>query len=175
MLSLAYSRRMTNPISDEALACLARQSTGSNRANAMTGVMFRVSDGFIQVLEGEPAAVVALFRRIKADTRHRDVRVVSGTPLVNRVFCDWSTRVIGESQLSAAERAVIGQAVRSPDPEPIASERPSPFCWAAPPPRSWRAPCARRPAPRAGCGPPNASSIPPSAKPLPPDRGTAPH
>ena len=41
------------------------------------------------MLEGEEAAVRALFASIEADKRHRDVKVVASGPLGKRLFDDW--------------------------------------------------------------------------------------
>jgi AcrR family transcriptional regulator len=74
-----------------------------------------MSDRFIQVLEGAPGVVGALYDRILADTRHRDVVVVLDGAIQARAFSDWSMRLLGEDDLSPTEQAIAVQALGSVD------------------------------------------------------------
>ncbi|MGE0861723.1 MAG: BLUF domain-containing protein [Gammaproteobacteria bacterium] len=64
----------------------------ANQHNALrdvTGMLMYADGQFMQLLEGEEAAVEAIFARIQTDTRHHDVTVLERGPITRRDFADW--------------------------------------------------------------------------------------
>lgn len=73
-----------------------------NQQQDITGMLLYAAGSFMQVLEGEAAAVDETFRRIEADPRHRDIFVIDRAPIAARSFERWS---MGFRRLGAADAA----------------------------------------------------------------------
>lgn len=88
---LIYESQATRLFTEAELARLLARSRAYNPQHGLTGLLLYASDGrFVQVLEGEHAAVHALHHgRILADARHHRVRVLADQPLDRRRFADW--------------------------------------------------------------------------------------
>ncbi|MDP1734848.1 MAG: EAL domain-containing protein [Sulfuritalea sp.] len=86
---LIYVSQATQPMSIEALADLQKQSRSFNRSTGISGYLVYQDGYFMQMLEGPRDTLLALMDRIRADPRHRDVRVVIEGPAQRRVFQDW--------------------------------------------------------------------------------------
>ena len=78
-------RALADLVHDIRLQCLQH-----NSQNHLTGVLAYSTQAFVQSLEGEEAAVLALYRRIEADERHTQVQQVFGAAVKGRAFPDWS-------------------------------------------------------------------------------------
>jgi hypothetical protein len=89
---LMYRSRSTIP--DERrkveLGVLFGVARSTNKAHGITGALLCVDDCFVQVLEGEEAAVQSLFEHIARDDRHDDVAVLETGPIPERVFSRWA-------------------------------------------------------------------------------------
>lgn len=72
------------------LRALLATSVRRNRALGITGMLLYAHGGFMQLLEGEEAAVKALFDRVRRDERHRRVTVLVQGPVAERTFADWA-------------------------------------------------------------------------------------
>ena len=65
-------------------------ANNNNMTNSITGLLLYSGSSFLQVLEGEGAAVRETMARIKQDKRHKDIVVMTHEPIKNRSFSDWS-------------------------------------------------------------------------------------
>lgn len=90
LVSVAYVSGETEPFDDGRLADLLTQSRRSNHANGLTGMLLHRRGRFFQVLEGPADAVDALLDRIRADGRHRDLRVLLREQIDARRFDEWT-------------------------------------------------------------------------------------
>jgi hypothetical protein len=95
--------RSRNKISaDQRKAELGRLFTtarSNNKRQHITGALLIQGDWFAQVLEGNEAAVRALFADIKTDPRHEDVSVIESGPAGSRMFARWAmARVSADGQ-----------------------------------------------------------------------------
>jgi hypothetical protein len=61
-----------------------------NAKNGVTGLLISSPARFMQVLEGEEAAVRETYERICADPRHRAHVILRETEVEERQFSDWS-------------------------------------------------------------------------------------
>ncbi|AMJ66057.1 BLUF domain-containing protein [Hymenobacter sp. PAMC 26628] len=85
-----YRSRAVHPFSEAQLLDLLEQSRAYNEQHDLTGLLCYSRDGhFVQVLEGEAAAVHAVFARIQRDGRHQQVKVLSDAAGPARMFGDW--------------------------------------------------------------------------------------
>lgn len=72
------------------LAGILTSARRNNRLNGITGALICRHDVYLQLLEGDAAAIDALFRRIAADDRHLDVTLLSRAEVADRLFPDWA-------------------------------------------------------------------------------------
>lgn len=87
---LIYLSRATAPFSDAQLHDLLTQTRLHNAAHGITGVLLYGNDQFVQVMEGEAAAVRTLYERIQHDPRHSGVTTFADKDITERAFPDWS-------------------------------------------------------------------------------------
>jgi diguanylate cyclase (GGDEF)-like protein/PAS domain S-box-containing protein len=86
---LIYVSQATQCLSSDDLNTLQKQAQSSNRSAGISGCLLYQDGYFMQILEGKRDVILALMDRIKADTLHRDVRVVIEGPARSRLFADW--------------------------------------------------------------------------------------
>lgn len=60
-----------------------------NHSLDITGVLFYSDNKFIQSLEGDAKEILALYDRIKLDTRHEHVTMISYGSIKERAFPSW--------------------------------------------------------------------------------------
>ena len=92
----------------EELAAVLEQSQHTNRQNGITGATLFVRGNVIQVLEGSPETVKALYARIQADERHTNLKTILDRPIPQRLFEDYSMgyETITEQQLAQIQALV---------------------------------------------------------------------
>lgn len=90
MHHIIYLSWATTPFSDEQLHTLLQEARSHNTAAGVTGILVYGNECFMQVLEGEEAAVRSLYEHIKGDARHRDVTAYADKAITQRAFGDWS-------------------------------------------------------------------------------------
>jgi Sensors of blue-light using FAD len=91
MLSqLCYVSTAVVPFEAPMLHALLEQARAHNHAHGLTGILLYSRGHFMQMLEGEPGAVSALFHKIELDPRHHRVMTLFRQPIVARDFADWS-------------------------------------------------------------------------------------
>ncbi|AFL74487.1 EAL domain-containing protein [Thiocystis violascens] len=90
---LIYVSQAMPPMSGATLDALRKQSNTYNRSTGLTGCLLYQDGLFMQMLEGQREVVSALMDEVKADPRHRDVRIVIEGPARQRVFLDWGMAV----------------------------------------------------------------------------------
>lgn len=89
MNRLLYISTARGPITATTIETILRTSRRNNAANGLTGLLVTGGRRFLQVLEGEPAALDATFARIAADPRHFAVVRLADNPVSERLFADW--------------------------------------------------------------------------------------
>lgn len=115
LVRLMYASRATEGIDADAIAAIVRQSRTNNGAAGVTGLLC-FSDGvFLQVLEGGRDAVSALYNRIAADARHRDVVLLHYAEITERRFSGWS---MGQVNLARVNPALVLKYSRTPVLDP---------------------------------------------------------
>ena len=92
LYQLVYQSQSLVPFETPDLLALLRQARSYNQRHDITGLLLYTPDGrFLQVLEGEQAAVQHLYYdQIVADPRHWQCQVVGEGPCRYRSFTDWS-------------------------------------------------------------------------------------
>jgi len=72
------------------IRAILRASEDNNFRDGITGFLIFDKTSFIQVLEGEQAAVLATFDRIGDDPRHTGVAVIAARTTETRAFAGWA-------------------------------------------------------------------------------------
>lgn len=89
MHHIIYLSWATTPFSDTQLQELLAVSRTHNAQLGVTGILFYGNERFMQVLEGEEAAVRALYARIRRDPRHGNILTYIDKPVAKRTFARW--------------------------------------------------------------------------------------
>jgi hypothetical protein len=90
MIQITYLSRASAPLSAERLLALLQQCRDNNPASGITGMLFYGNGTFLQVVEGDAAAVEALVARIARDPRHSDFRILGRRTVEHREYADWT-------------------------------------------------------------------------------------
>ena len=105
MKQCLYASRARHAFTVEELDELLTRARERNHANGLTGLLVFGRGGFVQVVEGAPADVDAVYARIARDPRH-EVLMHTSRPIGQRHFPEWQ---MGYVRLGAdAERGING-------------------------------------------------------------------
>jgi len=102
LVRLMYASRATEAVDQDALLAILKRSKAHNPSIGVTGALCFSSGVFLQVLEGGRSAVSALYNRITADPRHREVVLLSYEEVDERRFAVWSMGQVNMSRLNPA-------------------------------------------------------------------------
>lgn len=96
---IAYMSQATFPAADreQVLGKIITTARTRNAEHNITGALVMLCDTFVQVLEGEHHALLALLERIKSDPRHSNVNVLIDSPIERRSFPQWSMELFVSS------------------------------------------------------------------------------
>ncbi len=88
--SLTLSSRLKASIFDE----VEDHARNYNQQQGITGTLCYGNSHFLQCLEGEKAEVLALQKRIFADKRHKNIKILLLKTIEQRTFYDWRMRLL---------------------------------------------------------------------------------
>ena len=101
MKRIRYLSEFVSPMTAEQIDELTRASASNNERDDITGMLVASGQLFFQLIEGPDAAVDALFERIMADSRHRNVLVLrTEQGDLKRMCPDWAMRKADLSALA---------------------------------------------------------------------------
>ena len=107
ILQLVYVSSASRGFREEDLADILRASRRNNPAAGVTGALLHADGNFMQVLEGPPEAVEAVYARVEQDPRHSGVLVLLRHLVDRRSFGDWAMGLLHESDVPEADRAAV--------------------------------------------------------------------
>jgi hypothetical protein len=90
MIHLVYVSTARTLFTSEQLQALLATSRANNERDGITGMLLHKDGNFMQVLEGEEAAVLKVHATIAADSRHKDMVTMVKEPIAGRRFEDWT-------------------------------------------------------------------------------------
>ena len=102
IVRLIYASRLKKKLSHDAVEAIAAVSRRNNRKLGVTGALCSSPRGFLQILEGPPAAVNELYNRIVRDPRHADVTLLEYVKVPFREFENWSMAYIRTDEIAKA-------------------------------------------------------------------------
>jgi hypothetical protein len=89
MLSLIYVSTSIKLLNDQELVDILKVSRENNESSEVTGLLLYKGGNFMQVLEGDDEVVTALYEKIRTDSRHKDVSIISREQIQARQFSAW--------------------------------------------------------------------------------------
>lgn len=105
---LIYVSQAKKPVAEAALAELLNYSRQRNEEAGITGLLiYRYvpeadRGNFMQILEGDPASLSAVWDRISQDSRHHSIVVLEEAETAGRMFATWT---MGFQNVSAEDLA----------------------------------------------------------------------
>lgn len=98
LVRLCYVSRATfkpytvGGVMDPEVAGILSQSRTNNQKRDLVGALYYANGVFFQCLEGEESAIGHLLEKLGKDSRHKDLQVLSKTPIQVREFQDWEMK-----------------------------------------------------------------------------------
>jgi len=124
LVSLMYVSSAVEELPESVLQDILRTAVRRNAGDDITGMLLYCGGNFMQVLEGEEAAVRATFERVRIDSRHKDVYLLGIRPISEREFGDWKmgfrhvARSESESYAEIAPFMLEGSEANGPNARP---------------------------------------------------------
>jgi hypothetical protein len=113
MHQLLYVSNTARDIAFSDLNTILMNARRRNEAQGITGLLLHIDGGFLQMLEGEEAALHALYSRIREDGRHWQVRLLLDREAPS-AFGHWSMgfeHLTGEDPETAGMFGVAREAI----------------------------------------------------------------
>lgn len=95
---LLYVSRAKSPQTTTVTTSILLQAQVHNRVLGISGLLCQGQGFYLQVLEGDRSKVNALFLRICADPRHKDVELLRYEEIAQRRFSHWSMALVKMQQ-----------------------------------------------------------------------------
>lgn len=102
LIQLLYLSTATRDVSREELAEIGATAERRNGEDGITGILCFNGRNFMQLVEGERAAIDALMARLEQDERHSGIVVMYDELTTARNFGEWSMRVATVSAVTPA-------------------------------------------------------------------------
>lgn len=100
MHRLIYKSSAVSGIDKKTFREILYISAQKNRQKGVTGALLATESHYLQVLEGEYAAVNSIFQEIANDRRHDKIEIITFTTAPKRIFSGWKMRGLGLFQLN---------------------------------------------------------------------------
>jgi hypothetical protein len=112
------------PMPSEDLQELLETAMTGNATRGITGALVYGEGTFLQILEGDKAAVLDLMARIRRDMRHEAVTILREGEIPGPVFGGWKMAYVSASAQQVAKWAGLGVASDTPESlDSIGSEK----------------------------------------------------
>lgn len=100
------------------IADILAVSGRNNRRDRITGGLVYDAGVFFQVIEGSADDLERLMDRMRLDSRHADITVISREAGVSRMFADWS---MAAPRLSPEHEAMMRATITASQVDPVAA------------------------------------------------------
>lgn len=90
MHHIIYMSTASWPMTDTELKELLTQAQQGNDRRGITGALVYGDGQFMQIMEGEQAALQALYAHLGQDRRHKGLFKLADRPIAERRFSEWS-------------------------------------------------------------------------------------
>jgi hypothetical protein len=122
LISVIYASRASEQFSEHEIPDLLKQARLANAGHEITGMLLYVGGSFLQVLEGQPEIVDAVYAAILRDKRHGQVTLIARETILGRAYEGWTMNhttldpVEAGELIGEADYFVSGAWVAQPDP-----------------------------------------------------------
>lgn len=110
---LIYKSVPIENITEKSLLEIAEKSKENNIDHGLTGLLVYGNNAFVQILEGTEQNIETLYKKLLADKRHNNLKVVNKGKLERRHFPTWS---MGFRSVSDKEMKLITQTISGSTP-----------------------------------------------------------
>jgi hypothetical protein len=100
---VVYISQATGTFTESELNDLVEVSRRNNKKHCITGAMLHLENAFIQVIEGEDAAIGQLLEELHTDIRHQNIAVLSDKLAQARNFQNWSMGIVKAAEADRPE------------------------------------------------------------------------
>lgn len=100
LVELSYLSEAVSDMSFLGLMRLLESARAFNQKNEVTGILLYDNQQFGQVIEGERASIMKVWKRIQEDKRHHRVELLEIREIAERSFPDWLLRFYGGDTLT---------------------------------------------------------------------------
>ena len=90
LIRMLYVSTAVGPITTTVTGTILRSAQAFNADNRITGVLAQGQGVYLQVLEGRRSDVNALYGRITADKRHKNVQLMAFEDITQRRYGAWA-------------------------------------------------------------------------------------
>lgn len=94
-LMYVSTSRLDPATATKAVEAIVAEARCRNRVTGVSGALLFTGKHFVQVLEGDDAALDSLMAKLHADSRHENLIVTFRGPLRDRLFADWDLAYSG--------------------------------------------------------------------------------
>ena len=99
LIELSYLSESVSDMSFLGLMRLLESARAFNLKHGVTGILFYDNQQFGQIIEGERANIMKVWKRIQEDKRHHRVELLEIREITERSFPDWLLRFYGGDTL----------------------------------------------------------------------------
>lgn len=100
LVELSYLSEAVSDMSFLGLMRLLESARTFNQKNGITGILLYDNQQFGQIIEGERANVMKVWKRIQEDKRHHRVELLEISEISERSFPEWLLRFYGGETLT---------------------------------------------------------------------------
>lgn len=97
------------------LATILAESQRNNDRDGLTGVLAAHGERYVQVIEGPPATLDNLLKRLNGDRRHREVSIIGREPISARRFGNWT---MASARITPAQADTLDRLIEAQDASP---------------------------------------------------------
>jgi hypothetical protein len=94
MIRTIYLSKANRTFSHPELLSMSLEFAAANVKRDVTGVLLRIGNYFVQILEGEDGVVTDLMEKITRDLRHGAITTLLEQRDISRAFANWSMNLI---------------------------------------------------------------------------------
>jgi Sensors of blue-light using FAD len=94
LVRMVYASTANESVTGELLESILKVARNRNEVRDLTGMLVFDHQHFLQVIEGDRAAVSLLLGKLMSDTRHKNLTVLELDEITQRSFADWSMEFV---------------------------------------------------------------------------------
>jgi hypothetical protein len=99
LVELSYLSEAVSDMSFLGLMRLLESARAFNQKHGITGILFYDNQQFGQIIEGERANIMKVWKRIQEDERHHRIELLEIREITQRTYPEWLLRFYGGETL----------------------------------------------------------------------------